>query len=159
MFLLDKEMYICIFVAAVQLLSHVQLFANPWTVHVRLLCPPLSPGVYSNSCPLSRWCHPTISSSVNPFSYLQSFPASGSFQISQSFASGGQSIKVSASTSILPINIQDWSPSEWTGWIFLQSKRLSRVFSNTTIQEHQFFGAQLSLQCNSHTHTWLLAKP
>ena len=102
----------------------------------------------------------TISSSVVPFSSCpQSFPASGSFQISQSFASGGQSIKVSASTSILPINIQDWSPLGWTAWIFLQSKRLSRVFSNTTVQNHQFFGAQLSSQSNSHIHTWPLEKP
>ena len=98
-----------------------------------------------NSCPLSRWCHPTISSSVVPFSsYPQSFPASGSFQMSQLFASGGQSIGVSASTSVLLVNTQDWSIG-WTGWISLQSKELSRVFSNTTVQKHQFFGAQLSL--------------
>ena len=102
--------------------------------------------VYPNPCPLSRWCHPTISSSVVPFfSCPQSFPASGSFQMSQLFTSGGQSIGVSASTSVLPMNTQDWSPSEWTGWISLQSKGLSRVFSNTTIQKHQFFGAQPSL--------------
>ena len=110
--------------------------------HTRPPCPPPTPGVYSNSCPLSRWCHPTISSSVIPFSHLQSFPASGSFQMSQLFMSGGQSIGVSASTSVLPVNIQDWFPLGWTGWISLQSKGLSRVFSNTTVQ---FFGAQLAL--------------
>ena len=114
--------------------------------HTRPLCPSPTPGAYPNSCPLSQWCHPTISSSVIPFSsHLQSFPASGSFQVSQLFASGGQSIGVSASTSVLPMNIQDWSPLGWTGWISLQSKGLSRVFSNTTIQKHQFFSAQLSL--------------
>ena len=100
----------------------------------------------SNSCSLSQWCHPTISSSVVPFSScIQSFPASGSFQINQLFASGSQSIAALASTSILPMNTQDWSPLEWTGWISLQSKGLSRVFSNTTVQKHQFFGTQLSL--------------
>ena len=102
-------------------------------------------GVHSNSCPLSWWCHPTISSSVVPFSScLQSFPASGSFQRSQLFASGHWSIGVSASTSVLPMITTDWSPLGWTGWISLQSKGLSRVFSNTTVQKHQFFGAQLS---------------
>ena len=128
--------------------------------HTRPPCPSPTPGVYSNSCPLSRWCHPTISSSVFPFSSCpqsfpasvfpfsscpQSFPASGSFQMSQFFASGGQSIGVSASTSVLPMNTQDWSPLGWTGCISLQSKGLSRVFSNTTVQKHQFFGSQLSL--------------
>ena len=103
-------------------------------------------GVYSNSCPLSRWCHPTISSSVVPFSFrLQSVPASGSFLMSQLFASGGQSIGVSASTSVLPMNIQDWIPLELTGLISLLSRRLSRVFSGTTVWKHLFFGAQLSL--------------
>ena len=111
--------------------------------HARPPCPPSTPGVYLNSCPLSRWCHPTISSSVIPFSCPQSFPASGSFQMSQSFASGGQSIKVSASISVLPMNTQDWFPLGWTGWISLESKGLSRVFSNNTVQKHQFFGAQL----------------
>ena len=107
-------------------------------------CPSPTPRVYSNSCPLSRWCHPTISSYVVPFSScLQSFPASGSFQMSQFFASGGQSIGVSASASVLPMNTHDWSPLGWIGWISLQSKGLSRVFSNTTIQKHQFFSAQL----------------
>jgi len=100
--------------------------------HARPPCPSPTPAVYSNSCPLSRWCHPTISSSVVSFSRLQSFPASGSFQMSQLFASGGQSIGVSASTPVLPMNIQDWFPLGWTGWISLQSKGLSRVFSNTT---------------------------
>ena len=114
--------------------------------HARPPCPSPTPSVYSNSHPLSRWCHPTISSSVIPFSsHLQSFPASGSFQMSQLFASGGQSIGVSASTSVLPMHNWDWSPLGWTGWISLQSKGLSRVFSNTTVKKHQFFSAQLSL--------------
>ena len=109
-------------------------------------CPSPTPGIYSYSCPLSWWCHPTISSSVVPFSsHLQSFLASGSFQMSQFFESGGQSIEVSASALVLPVNIQDWFPLGWTGWISLQLKGLSRVFSNTTVQKHQFFGAQLSL--------------
>ena len=114
--------------------------------HARPPCPSPTPRVYSNSCPSSWWCHPTISTSGIPFSScLQSFPASGSFLVSQLFASGGQSIGVSASVSVLPVNIEDWFPLGWTGWIFLQSKGLSRVFSNTTVQKHQFFGAQLSL--------------
>ena len=114
--------------------------------HARPPCPSPTPGVYSNSSPLSRWCHPTISSSVIPFSACpQSFPASGSFQMSQLFPSGGQRIGVSASTSVFPMNNQGWSPLGWTGWISLQSRGLSRVFSNTTIQKHQFFGTQLSL--------------
>ena len=105
-----------------------------------------TPRVYSNSCPLSWWCHPAISSSVIPFSScLQSFPASESFQMSQFFASGGQSTGASASTSVLPMNIQDWSPLRWTGWISLQFNRLSRVFSNTTVQKYEFFGAHFSL--------------
>ena len=123
--------------------------------HARLLWPSPTPGVYSNSWPSSQWCHPTISSSVVPFSScLPSFPASGSFQTSQFFASGGQSIGVSASASVLPMNIQDCSPLEWTDWISLQSKGLSRVFSKTTVQKHQFFSAQPSLWSNSHIHTW-----
>jgi len=114
--------------------------------HAKPPYPSPTAGVYPNPCPLSQWCHPTISSSVVPFSSCpQSFPASGSFPMSQLFASGGQSIGVSPSTSVLPMNTQDWSPSEWTGWISLQSKGLSRVFSNTTVQKHQLFGAQLSL--------------
>ena len=113
--------------------------------HARLPCPSPTPGVYSYSCPLSRWCHPTISASVVPFSSCpQSFPASGSFPMSQLFKSGGQSIGVWASTSVLPTNTQNWSHLGWTGWISLQSKGISRVFSNTTVQKHQFFGAQLS---------------
>ena len=113
-------------------------------------CPSPTPGVHSDSRPSSRWCHPTISSSVVPFSSCpQSFPASGSFPMSQLFA-WGQSIGVSASTSVLPMNTQDWSPLWWTGWISLQSKGFSRVFSNTTVQKHQFFGAQLSSWSNSH---------
>jgi len=109
--------------------------------HSRPPCPSPTSGVDSNSCPLSWWCHPTILSSVVPFSCPQSFPASGSFPMSQLFVSGGQSIGVSASTSVLPMNTQDWFPLGCTGWISLQSKRLSRVFSNTTVQKHQFFGA------------------
>ena len=129
----------------VQLLSHVQLFVTPWTA-ARPPYPSPTPGVYLNSCPLSWWCHPTISSSAAPFSFcLQSFPPARSFPMSQLFTSGGQSIGVSASTSVLPVNIQDWSPLGWTGWISLPSKGLSRVFSNTTVQKHQFFSAQLSL--------------
>ena len=112
--------------------------------HARLPCPSPTAGVYPNSCPLSQWCHPTISSSVIPFSScLQSFPTSGSFPMSPFFASGGQSIEASA--SVLPITIQDWSPLGWTGWISLQSKGLSRVFSNTTVQKHQCYSTQLSL--------------
>ena len=113
--------------------------------HARPTCPSPTAGVYPNSCLLSRWCHPTISSSVVPFSSCpQSFPASGSFQMSQFFASGGQSTRVSVSASVFPMNIQDWSLG-WTGWISLLSKGLSRVFSNTTVQKHQFYTAQLSL--------------
>ena len=128
--------------------------------HARLPCPSLLPGDHSNPRPLSQWCHPAISSSVIPFSSCpQSFPASGSFQISQLFASGGQSIEVSVSVSVLPMNIQDWFPLGWTDWISLQSKGLSRVFSNTTVQKHQFFSPQPSSQSNSHIHTWPLKKP
>ena len=114
--------------------------------HATPPCPSPTPGVHPNPCPLSRWCHPTVSSSVDAFSsYLQSFLAPGSFLMSQLFASGGQNIGASASASVLPMNTQDWSPLGWTGWISLQSKRLSRVFSNTTAQKHQFFTTQLSL--------------
>ena len=123
--------------------------------HARPPCPSPTPGAYSNSCPLNQWCHPIISSSVIPFSsYLQSFPASGSFQMSQFFTQGGPNI--GASASVLPMNIQDWFPLGWTGWISLHSMGLSRVFSNTTVQKHQFFCTQLSLYSNSHIHTWLL---
>ena len=114
--------------------------------HARPPCPSPTPGVYLNSCPLNWWCHPTISPSVIPFSsHLQSFPALGSFPMSQLFTWGGQNTRVSASASLLPINTQDWSPLGWTDWISLQSKGLSRVFSNTTVQKHQFFGAEFSL--------------
>ena len=113
--------------------------------HARPSCPSPTPGVYSNSCPLSRWCHPTISSCCSLLLLPSIFPSIRLFQMSQFFASGGQSIGVSASASVLPMNIQDWFPLGWTGWISLQSKGLSTVFSNTTVQKHQFFGAQLSL--------------
>ena len=126
--------------------------------HARLPCPLLSPGVYSNLCLLSQWCYLTISSSALSFSFCcQPFPASGFFPMSRLFTSGGQSI--GASASVLPVNIQDWFPLGWTGLISLLSKGLSRVFSNTTVQKHQFFGAQPSLWSYPHTHTWLLEKP
>ena len=128
--------------------------------HARSPCPSQTPGVYSNTCPSSWWCHPAISSSVVSFSSCpQSLPASGSFPMSQLFTWGGQSIGVSASASVLPMNAQDWSPLGRTSWISLQSKGLSRVFSNTTAQNHQFFSTQLSSQSNSHIHTWPLEKP
>ena len=128
--------------------------------HTRPLCPSPTLRGHPNPCPSSQWCHPTLSSSVVPFSSCpQSFLESGSFQMSQLFASGCQSIRVSASTSALPMNTQDWSALGWTGWISLQSKGLSRVFSNTTVQKHQFFSAQLSSKSNSHIHTWPLEKP
>ena len=130
--------------------------------HARLPCPSSTPRVYSNSHPLSQWCHPTISSSIIPFSsHLQSFPESGSFQMRSFFASGGQSIGVSASTSVFPMNIQDWFPLRWTSWISWQSKGLSRLFSKTTVQKHsfEFFSTQVSSQSNSHIHTWPLEKP
>ena len=147
-------------ISSVQLLNCVWLFATHGLQHTRLPCPSLSPGVCSNSCPLSWWCHPTISSSVTLFSSCsQSFPASGSFPMSHFFPSGGQNIGVSASASVLPMNIQDWFPLGWTSWISLLSKGLSRVFSNTTVQKHPFFGTQLSLESNSHIHTWLIEKP
>ena len=128
--------------------------------HARPPCPSPTPRVNSNSCPSSQWCHPAISSSVIPFSSCpQSLPASGSFPMSQHFTWGGQSTGVSALASFLPKNTQDWSPLGWTGWISLQSKGLSRVFYNTTVQKHQFFGTQLSSQSNSHIHTWQQEKP
>ena len=128
--------------------------------HTRPPCPSPTPRACSNSCPESRWCHPTISSSVVPFSSCpQSFPASGSFPMSQFITSGGQSIGDSAAASVLPMNIQDWFPIGWTGWISMQSKGLSRVFSSTTVWKYQFFGAQPSLWSNSQIHTWLLEKP
>ena len=128
--------------------------------YARLSCPSLCPGVCSDSCALNQWWHPTISSCFIPFSScLQSFPASGSFLISQFFTSGGQSLGASPSASVLPMNIQGWFPLELTDFISLQSKGLSRVFSNTTVQKHQFFGTQPSFWFNSHIHTWLQEKP
>ena len=128
--------------------------------HTRSPCPSPTPGVHLNSCPSSQWSYPAISSSVIPFSSCpQSLPASESFPMSHLFTSGGQSIGVSPLASVLPKNTQDWSPLGWTGWTSLQPKGLSRVFSNTTVQKHQFFSAQLSSQSNSHTHTWPLEKP
>ena len=126
--------------------------------HTRPPCPSPTPGACSDSCPLSRWCHPTISSSVIPFSSFQFSPASGSFPVSLFFTSGGQSIGASASATVLSKNIQDWFRLELTDLISLQSKGLSRVFSNTTVQKHQFFSAQPSLWSSSHIHTWLLEK-
>ena len=133
--------------------------------HARPPCPSPTPGVYSNSCPLSQWCHPTISSSVVPFSsHLQSFPASGTFPMSQLFASGGQSIGVSASTSVLPMNTQDWSLLGWTGWIYLQSKGLSRVIMSKIVKEkciwflHQFWGnGHLISSEPSNPWTWYIS--
>ena len=138
----------------VQPLSHVQVFATPWVP-----CPSISPGICSNSCLLSRWCHPTISCSVVPFFCPQSFSASGSFPVSQFFAPGSQIIGALASASVLPMNIKCWFPLRWPGLISLPAKRLSRVFSNTTVQKHQLFGAYPSLWSNSHIHMWLLEKP
>ena len=127
--------------------------------HARPPCPSPTPEVYTNSCPSSLWCHQTISSSVVPFSSCpQSLPASGSFPMSQLLVWSGQCIGISASASVLPMNTQDWCPLGWTGWTSLQFKGLSRVFSNTTVQKHQFFGAQLPTQSNSHIHTWPLEK-
>ena len=146
------------FVVAVRSISCVRL-CNPMRrlQHARLLCPPLSPRICSNPCPLSWWCHPTISSSVIPFSCPQSFPASGLFQWIGSLHQVAK-IGTSASASVLPLNIQDWFPLGWTGFISLQSKGLSRVFSSTTVWKHQLFGAQPSLCSSSHIHTWPLEK-
>ena len=128
--------------------------------HARPPCPSSTLAIHSKSCPSSPWCYPAISSSVIPFSScLQSLPVSGSFPMSQLFAWGGQSIGVSASISVPPMNTQDWSPLGWTCWISLQSMGLSRVFSNTTVQKHQFFSAQVCSQSNSHIHTWPQEKP
>ena len=146
--------------SSVQSLSHVWLFSTPWITACQASLCITNSGVQLNSCPSSQWCHPAISSSVIPSSSCpQSLPASGSFPMSQLFTWGGQRIGVSASTSVLPMNTQDWSPLGWTCWISLHSKGLSRVFSNTTVQKHQFFGAQLSSQSNSHIHTWPQEKP
>ena len=146
--------------SSVHSLNHVQLFATPWTIYTRVPSPSPNPGACSNSSPASWWCHPTISSSFIPFSScLQYFPASGSFLGSWIFASGDQSIGASASASVLPMNIQDSFPLGWTGWISLQSKGLSKVFSNTTIQKHQLFGVLPFSWSNSYIHIWLLDKP
>ena len=162
-----KEQY-CIGTWNVRSISSVQLICSVvsnslWpheSQHSRPPCPSPSPGVHSDSCPSNQWCHPPISSSLIPFfSCPQSLPASDSFPMSQLFTWGGQSTGVSALASFLPKKSQGWSPSEWTGWISLQSKGLSRVFSNTTVQKHQFFGAQPSSWSNSHIHTWPLEKP
>ena len=128
--------------------------------HTRPPCPSPTPRAYTNSCPSSQWCHPAISSSVVPFSSCpQSLPASESFPVSQLFTWGGQSTGVSTLASVLPKKSQGWSSLGWPGWISLQSKGLSRVFSNTTVQKHQFFSTQLSSQSNSHIHTWPQEKP
>ena len=128
--------------------------------HARPPCPSPTPGVHPDSHPSSQWCHPAISSSVIPFSSCpQSLPASESFPMSQLFAWGGQRIGISALASVPVLNTQDWCPLGWTGWVSLQSKGLSRVFSNTTVQKHQFFVIQLSSQSNSHIHTWPQEKP
>ena len=137
--------------SSVQSLSHVRLFVPHELQHSRPPCPSPTPRVHPNSCPWSQWCHSAVLYSVIPFSSCpQSLPASESFPMSQLFSWGGQSSGVSALASFLPKNTQDWSPSEWTGWISLHSKGLSRVFSNTTFQKHQFFSTQLSSQSNSH---------
>ena len=160
-------MYICRFMSLYHM-SSVQFSRSVmsdslWpheSQHARPPCPSPAPGVHSDSHPSSQWCHPTISSSVVPFSSCpQSLPASESFPMSQLFAWGGQSTGVSALASFLPKKSQGWSPLGWTGWISLQSKELSRVFSNTTVPKHQFFSAQPSSQSNSHIHTWPREKP
>ena len=138
--------------------------SNSWwpheSHHARPPCPSPTPRVHSELCPSSKWCHAAISSSAVPFSSCpKSLPASKSSPMSQLFAWGGQSTRISALASVLPMNTQDWSPLGWTGWISLQSKGLSGVFSNTTVRKHQFFGTQLSSQPNSHIHTWQLEKP
>ena len=145
--------------SSVQSLSHVRLFAAPWIAAHQASLSISNSGVHSDSHPSSQWCHPAISSSVVPFFCSQSLPTSKSFPMSQLFSWGGQSAGVSALASSLPKNTQDGSPLEWTGWISLQSKGLSRVFSNTTVRKHQFFSTQLSSQSNSHIHTWPLGKP
>ena len=151
---------ITILQVVVQSLSLVWLFVTPWTVAHQASLSITNSQSLLNSCPSSRWCHPTISSFVVPFSFcLQSFPASGSFPITQLFLSGGQSIGASASGSVFPVNIKDWFPLRLTGLLSLLSKGLSRVFSSTTDWRHQFFSAQLFLTSISHIHTWLLEKP
>ena len=143
--------------------SHLVVSNSLWPhelQHARPPCPSPTPRIHSNSHPSSQWCHPAISSSVIPFSSCpQSLPASESFPMSQLFARGGQRTGVSALASFLPKKSQGWSPSEWTGWISLQFRGLSRVFSNTTVQKHQCFSTQPFSQSNSHIHTWPLEKP
>ena len=147
-----------VWISSVQSLSHVHLFANPWAAACQASLSITNSSSFSNLCPLSWWCHSTISSSAFPFfSSLQSFLASGSFQMSQLFSSGGQSTEASA--SVLPMNVQDWFPLGLSGLISLQSKGLLRILSNITVQKHQFYGAQPSLWSNSHIHTWLLKIP
>ena len=150
-------------VSSVQFISVTHSCPTLWpheSQHTRPPCPSPTPGVHSDSRPSSQWYNPVISSSVVPFSSCpQSLPASESFPMSQLFSWGGQSTEASALASFLPKKYQGWSPSEWTGWISLQSKGLSRVFSNITLQKHQFFHSQPSSQSNSHIHTWLLEKP
>ena len=160
----DLENFEHYFASMIQAVSSVtQSCLTLWpheSQQARPPCPSPTPWVHSNSRPSSQWCHPAISSSVIPFSSCpQSLPASGSFPMSQLFSWGGQNIGVSALASVLPMKTQDWSPLGWTGRISLQSKGLSRVFSNTTVQKHQFFSSQISSQSNSHIHTWLLEKP
>ena len=161
--LIPKNIYFCFMITPKPLTVFSSVQFSHWVMsdslrphesqHARPPCPSPTHGVYSNSCPSSRWCHPAISSSVIPFSsWPQSLPASGSFPMSQLFTWGGQSTGVSASASVLPVNTQNWSPLGWAGWISLQSEGLSRVFSNTIVQKHQFFGTQLSSQSNSHIH-------
>ena len=152
------DIFFIVTISSVQFSRSVVSFLWPHeSQHARPPCPLPTAGVHPNLCPLSQWCHPAISSSIVPFSSCpQTLPASGSFPMSQIFAWGGQSIGVSALASVLPRNTRDWSPLGWTGWISLQSKGLSRVFSNTTVQKHQFFSTQLSSQSNSHIHTWPL---
>ena len=148
----------CTTVSSVQSLSHVQLFVTPWTAAYQASLSITNTQSFLKFSPSSWWCQSTISSSVNPFSFrLQSFPAPGSFH--QFFTSGNQRIGASVLASVLSMSIQDWFPLGWTGWISLQSKGLSRVFSNIIVQKHQFFGAQLSLWSSSQIHTWLLEKP
>ena len=152
LFLIFSSVHFSRSVVSDSLWPHESQYARP-------PCPSPAPGVHPDSRPSSQWCHPAISSSVIPFSCPQSVPAWGSFPMRQFFTSGGQSIRVSAITSVLPMNTQDWSPLGLTGSISLQSKGLSRVFSNTTVQKHQFFGAQSSSQSISHIHTWPQEKP